>query len=199
MLLYLFVYNRTRVLACSVAGRSTLAKVSIGTDMVVSGLYSSAKELFIAAGQAAQEAAHIELALEQAKTRELPHAQSYEQRIKTGHVTDALLPTDMRIQLEEKKREILAQDKALVEYAYSILYGTQTTSGLSELIDIQTCEIVEHKFIHNMKWIAISAMFNISIMSARRAVDVAFDIIDSLGFEQTRQGIGQATLEFEEA
>ncbi len=159
--------------------------------------YNSARDLFKATQNAAQEAAHIELALEQAKTRELPHAQSYEQRIKTGHVTDALLPTDMRIQLEEKKREILAQDKALVEYAYSILYGTQTTSGLSELIDIQTCEIVEHKFIHNMKWIAISALFNISIISARRACDVAFDIIDSLGFEQTRQGIGQATLELE--
>lgn len=157
--------------------------------------YNSARDLFKATQNAAQEAAHIELALEQAKTRELPHAQSYEQRIKTGHITDALLPTDMRMQLEERKRELYEQDMQLIRYCYEVLYGRDKTHGLSELIDFRAVQAIEYKYLRGMKWVAIAALFNVPVITARRMCDYAFDVIDSLGFEKTIAGVGQATLD----
>ena len=40
-----------------------------------------------------------------------------------------------------------------------------------------------------------AGLFSVPVITARRMCDYAFDVIDSLGFEKTIAGIGQATLD----
>lgn len=54
---------------------------------------------------------------------------------------------------------------------------------------------LEYKYLRGLKWQAIAALFSVPVITARRMCDYAFDVIDSLGFEKTIAGIGQATLD----
>lgn len=153
-----------------------------------------ARDLFCAAHDAALEAKTIENALERARTREQVHTQSYGVHSSTG-IRDVMVPTDARMQLEERKRDLYEQDMQLIRYCYEVLYGRDKSHGLSELVDFRAVQAVEYKYLHDMKWVAISALFNAPVITARRMCDYAFDVIDSLGFEKTITGIGQATLD----
>lgn len=156
--------------------------------------FTSAKELFLSARDATKEAKAIEQTLEKARTREQVHAQKYTPRTTCG-THDVMLATDIRMELEKKKGAILQQDKDLIAYAYSVLYGKGSSHGLSELIDIYACQAVEYKYLHDLKWQAISVLFDVPVITARRMCDYAFDVVDSLGFEKAIAGIGQATLD----
>lgn len=153
-----------------------------------------ARDLFCAAADAADEAKTIEDALERARTREQVHAQSYGIHSSTG-IRDVMLPTDARMQLEERKKDLYDQDMQLIKYCYEVLYGRDKTHGLSELVDFRAVQAVEYKYLRRMKWQAIAALFNAPVITARRMCDYAFDVIDSLGFEKTIAGVGQATLD----
>lgn len=156
--------------------------------------FRCAKDLFLSARDATKEAKAIEQTLERARTREQVHAQKYTPRTTCG-THDVMLATDIRMELEKKKEALLKQDKELIAYAYSVLYGKGVSHGLSELIDIYACQAVEYKYLHDLKWNTISALFDVPIITARRMCDYAFDTIDALGFEKTIAGIGQATLD----
>lgn len=153
-----------------------------------------ARDLFCAARDAALEAKTIEDALERARTREQVHAQSYGIHSSCG-IRDVMQPTDARMQLEERKKDLYEQDMQLIRYCYEVLYGRDKSHGLSELVDFRAVQAIEYKYLHDMKWIAIAALFNAPVITARRMCDYAFDVIDSLGFEKTIAGIGQATLD----
>lgn len=153
-----------------------------------------ARDLFCAAHDASLEAKTIEDALERARTREQVHAQSYGIHSSTG-IRDVMQPTDARMQLEERKKELYDQDMQLIRYCYEVLYGRDKSHGLSELVDFRAVQAIEYKYLHDMKWIAIAALFNAPVITARRMCDYGFDVIDSLGFEKTIAGIGQATLD----
>lgn len=153
-----------------------------------------ARDLFCAAADAADEAQAIEQALERARTREQVRAQSYGIHSSCG-IRDVMQSTDARMQLEERKQELYDQDIQLIKYCYEVLYGRDKSHGLSELVDFRVVQSLEYKYLRGLKWQAIAALFSVPVITARRMCDYAFDVIDSLGFEKTIAGIGQATLD----
>ena len=156
--------------------------------------FTSARDLFCAAASAVDEAQAIEQALERARTREQVRAQSYGIHSSCG-IRDVMQPTDARMQLEERKKDLYDQDMQLIKYCYEVLYGRDKSHGLSELVDFRAVQALEYKYLRRMKWQAIAALFNIPVSSARRMCDYALDMIDALGFEKTIAGTGQATLD----
>lgn len=157
--------------------------------------YTSAHELFSAARDACKEMRAIEYELARLKEREGLHAQSYEMSVRSSEHSDFTRQVDSRLVLTQRKREVYEQDKALYKLALSVLYGEGTSHGLSELVHLQACECTEQHYLLDRSWQAIARNFAIPVITARRNVRYALDMIDYLGLEHAIAGVGQATLD----
>lgn len=152
--------------------------------------YNSARDLFKATQNAAQEIQAAQLTLERLRIRELPHAQSYAQRI-TGEKIGLLNATDVRMMVEERTRATVEEDTRLVKACTALLYGMQDEKqrgGLVTLIGVQACDIVFQRVIQLRKWCVVARTCCRSLSWCKLQHGVACDVVDAYGWKACVQG-----------
>ena len=157
-------------------------------------MFSSAREMFEAAREAARDAARISCQLDGMERRALAlGGGGFEPRIRSTHDPDRIGRSVAALVDHE---DVLLQrqdaDYALIDAACEVLYGHDNRSGLYALVG-WPADAIYHHYLALRTWSEVGAMMGYSEQHVRRAVVSAFDIADANGQMWTELGIGLAT------
>lgn len=159
-------------------------------------MYSSARDLFDAAREAARDADRIarQLSVMDAEESDEPLGSGgFEPRVRSTPDHDRMAArvasrVDRRAHLERRQEE----DYRLIDAACSVLYGTDSDAGLWALVG-WPADAIYHHYLALRTWEETAALLGYSAPHVRRQVSVAFDLADANGQMWTRLGRGLAT------
>ena len=157
--------------------------------------YRDARDLFAAVYDAAAERQGILQSLEQMESKEGVRAQSYEPMPRAGSVSDKMAATDARIDYEEEKDPLLAEDDALIALAESLIWGPRggdMTGGVLHVMGYRTAKAIERHYVHLVPWPALAREWGMSESQCRRVADKGLDAMDYLGMVGAVRGVGRA-------
>ncbi len=159
--------------------------------------YSDAREFFEAVREASREAERTRLTLMQMEAREGVRAQGYEAQGSSGHMSDRTASTDARMDYEERMRERLEEDYALIDLACRVLYGEESgKGGVEALMGSAVTDAISFRYVDARPWKEVAALMGYSHASWHALRDMCqrgFDAIDALGWERAIEGVGDAT------
>lgn len=159
--------------------------------------YSDAREFFEAVREASREAERTRLTLMQMEAREGVRAQGYEAQGSSGHMSDRTASTDARMDYEERMRERLEEDYALIDLACRVLYGEESDKGgVEALMGSAVADAISFRYVDARPWKEVAALMGYSHASWHALRDMCqrgFDAIDALGWERAIEGVGDAT------
>lgn len=159
--------------------------------------YSDAREFFETVRKASREAERTRLTLMQMEAREGVRAQGYEAQGSSGHMSDRTASTDARMDYEERMRERLEEDYALIDLACRVLYGEESgKGGVEALMGSAVADAISFRYVDARPWKEVAALMGYSHASWHALRDLCqrgFDAIDALGWERAIEGIGDAT------
>lgn len=159
--------------------------------------YSDAREFFEAVREASREAERTRLTLMQMEAREGVRAQGYEAQGSSGHMSDRTASTDARMDYEERMRERLEEDYALIDLACRVLYGEESgKGGVEALMGSAVADAISFRYVDARPWKEVAALMGYSHASWHALRDMCkrgFDAIDALGWERAIEGVGDAT------
>ena len=153
-------------------------------------MYSCAFDLFEAAKAAAVEIRRVErmiAALRGAETSRGPGAP-----VSSGSVADPMARTDARMDYEAMWERRLAESRALVGYATSVLYGDGGAGGLASLADPVCADAIFWHYIMACPWRDVAGLVGLSASQARMKALTGLEIVDACGFDAAMRGEGMA-------
>ena len=159
--------------------------------------YPSAREFFEAVRDASREAERTRLTLMRREAREGVRAQGYEAQGRSGHTSDRTAATDARIDHEERMRERIEADYALIDLACRVLYGEESgKGGVDRLMGSAVADCISFRYVDSRPWPEVAALMGYSrwsVNSLRDLCQQGFDAVDALGWEHVIDGVGDAT------
>ena len=159
--------------------------------------YSDAREFFEAVREASREAERTRLTLMQMEAREGVRAQGYEAQGSSGHMSDRTASTDARMDYEERMRERLEEDYALIDLACRVLYGEESgKGGVEALMGSAVADAISFRYVDARPWKEVAALMGYSHASWHALRDMCqrgFNARDALGWERAIEGVGDAT------
>ena len=156
-------------------------------------MFSSAREMFEAAREAARDAARISRQLDGMERRALAlGGGGFEPRIRSTHDPDRIGRSVAALVDHE---DVLLQrqdaDYALIDAACEVLYGPDNRSGLYALVG-WPADAIYHHYLALRTWDDTASLLGYSVRHVCREVDVAFDVADANGQMWTELGLGLA-------
>lgn len=157
--------------------------------------FTSSRELFEAARQAAIDADRCRRQLEAMEHRALSVGRpSLEAHVSGGGDPDRI-GRDVAA-LVDREAELcnrIESDYALIDSACAVLYGSDGTSaGLATLAPPSWSDAIYHRYLGLRTWAEVAAMMGVSVSYAQKMVRAAFDIADANGLAATVAGTGLA-------
>ena len=111
----------------------------------------------------------------------------------SGSHADSMRPTDERMDFEERMRARLETDRAIIDEATAIIYGSKAgTGGVAALLGTATADTLWWRYCMAKGWHEVSWQVERSESWCRTHVGLAFDLIDSLGAGAVKAGDGGA-------
>lgn len=157
--------------------------------------YRDAEDFFRAVRDASREAERTRLTLMQMEAREGARAQGYEPRVMVGGERDRMAQTDARMDYEERMRERIEQDYALLDLACSVLYGKESgKGGVDALMGSAVADCMSFRYVDARPWPEVAALTGYSERQCYRLVKTGFDAVDFLGWENCMRGVGSAAI-----
>ena len=158
--------------------------------------YPSARSFFEAVRDASVECERTREALLRMEAREGVRAQGYEAQGRSGHASDRTAATDARIDYEERMRERVEADYALIDVACRVLYGSESgKGGVDALMGSAVADAISFRYVDARPWSEVAAALGYSSDSAkslRALCEQGFDCIDFLGWDNVIGGRGGA-------
>lgn len=155
--------------------------------------YTSAREFFRAVRDASVEAERTRLTLLRMEASEGVRAQGYEPRTTGGGNRDAMAKTDSRIDYEERMRERIEADYALIDLACRVLYGEESgKGGVDALMGSAVADCLSFRYVDARTWPEVSALVGYSISECKRKCAEGMDAVDAYGLELCSRGEGFA-------
>ncbi|HJA28453.1 MAG TPA: hypothetical protein IAA15_02615 [Candidatus Olsenella pullicola] len=159
--------------------------------------YSSARDFFESVREASREAERTRLTLLRMEAREGVRAQGYEAQGRSGHTSDRTAATDARMDYEERMRERIEEDYALIDLACRVLYGEESgKGGLDALMGSAVADCISFRYVDARPWPEVAALLGYSKWSRRSLRDLCqqgFDAIDFFGWDNVLGGTGTAS------
>lgn len=159
--------------------------------------YRDARDFFEAVREASREAERTRLTLLQMEAREGARAQTYAERVSVGGEHDRMAATDSRIDYEERMRERIEEDYALLDLACRALYGEESgKGGVDALMGSAVADCISLRYVDARPWEEVAALLGYSRWSRRSLRDLCqqgFDAIDFFGWDNVLGGVGDAT------
>ena len=158
--------------------------------------YPSARSFFEAVRDASVECERTREALLRMEAREGVRAQGYEAQGRSGHASDRTAATDARIDYEERMRERVEADYALIDVACRVLYGSESgKGGVDALMGSAVADAISFRYVDARPWSEVAAALGYSPDSAkslRALCEQGFDCIDFIGWDNVMGGRGEA-------
>lgn len=156
-------------------------------------MFSSAREMFEVAREAARDAARISRQLDGMERRALAlGGGGFEPRVRSTHDPDRIGRSVAALVDHE---DVLLQrqdaDYALIDAACEVLYGPDNRSGLYALVG-WPADAIYHHYLALRTWEETADLLGYSVRHVCREVDVAFDMADANGQMWTELGLGLA-------
>lgn len=159
--------------------------------------YSDARGFFEAVRDASREAERTRLTLLRMEAREGARAQTYAERVSVGGERDRMAQTDARMDYEERMRERIEADYALIDLACRVLYGEESgKGGVDRLMGSAVADCISFRYVDARPWKEVAALLGYSrwsVNSLRDLCQQGFDAVDALGWEHVIDGVGDAT------
>ena len=112
-------------------------------------------------------------------------------------MSDRTASTDARMDYEERVRERLEEDYALIDLACRVLYGEESgKGGVEALMGSTVADAISFRYVDARPWSEVAALLGYSrwsVNSLRNLCQRGFDAIDALGWERAIEGMGDAT------
>lgn len=150
--------------------------------------YGSARELFGAVMDAAQDMEAAARQMELMDSRMGLHAQRYDAPHVSGGVSDptaAAAALGMQQHGRLKKRQ--QQDAVLIAYGASVCYGEDGTGGVCGLMGGKYADALYSRYCLAHPWRGVAADMGMSQHGVRNLIDVALDMLDSCGVDRVRR------------
>lgn len=155
--------------------------------------YSDARGFFEAVREASREAERTRLTLLQMEAREGARAQGYEPRVMVGGERDRMAQTDARMDYEERMRERIEEDYALLDLACRVLYGEESgKGGLDALMGSAVADCLSFRYVDARPWSEVAALTGYSAKQCQRLCAVGLDACDFFGWINLVGGVGNA-------
>ena len=156
-------------------------------------MFSSAREMFEAAREAARDAARISRQLDGMERRALAlGGGGFEPRIRSTHDPDRIgRSVAALVDHEDVLMQRQDADYALIDAACEVLYGPDNRSGLYALVG-WPADAIYHHYLALRTWDETASLLGYSVRHVCREVDVAFDVADANGQMWTELGLGLA-------
>lgn len=156
-------------------------------------MFSSAREMFEAAREAARDAARISRQLDGMERRALAlGGGGFEPRVRSTHDPDRIgRSVAALVDHEDVLMQRQDADYALIDAACEVLYGPDNRSGLYALVG-WPADAIYHHYLALRTWEETADLLGYSVRYTQRSVAWALDMADAAGDEQTRLGLGLA-------
>ena len=155
--------------------------------------FASARELFDAAREAARDAEIVRRQLDRIEGTSLSLGGSgFEPRVRSTPDPDRIAravasSVDVGGRLAARQEE----DYRLIDFACSVLYGTDSDAGLWALVG-WPADAIYHHYLALRTWEETASLIGYSVRHVYDRVRVAFDIADANGVMWTQLGRGLA-------
>lgn len=155
--------------------------------------YTSARELFEATRDASKERERTRRQLESLDARRSGCGSSVAGGGRGGRRdVNGMGPTIAFIDYEERMRQRIADDERLIDYACSVVYGTDGTGGVNDLMGTVHADALFWRFIAAETWTRCAEACGVGESSVRRLVQEGLDLVDALGSDRVAAGMGIA-------
>lgn len=155
--------------------------------------YSNARDFFESVREASREAERTRLTLLQMEAREGARAQTYAERVSVGGERDRMAQTDARMDYEERMRERIEEDYALLDLACKVIYGEGTgKGGLDALMGSSVADCISFRYVDARPWEEVAALTGYSSKQCQRLCAVGLDACDFFGWANLFGGVGGA-------
>lgn len=156
-------------------------------------MFSSAREMFEAAREAARDAARISRQLDGMERRALAlGGGGFDPRIRSTHDPDRIgRSVAALVDHEDVLMQRQDADYALIDAACEVLYGPDNRSGLYALVG-WPADAIYHHYLALRTWSEVGDMMGYSVRHVQTCVATAFDVADANGQMWTELGLGLA-------
>ena len=152
--------------------------------------YTSAREFFAAVRDASIEADRTRRMLQRLEASEGLKGQSYAPRVASGN-RDVMQRTDARIDYEERMRERVDEDYALMELGDQVIYGRESgKGGIDALLGSTYADAVWWRSCAAATWAETAENVGYSVSWCRGAYEASMDLVDAHGFDRMADGQG---------
>lgn len=158
--------------------------------------FTDARSLFEAAFNATQELTRSRNTLQRMESMEGARGANVTGVGHASGIADPYAPTDARMDYERRIQATIEEDEALVDYACSVLYGTDQTGrtgGLYTLAPRVCADVICLHWCMGASWEETARMVGYSTRYAQDRARMGFEIVDAYGIEATIEGKGGAT------
>lgn len=154
--------------------------------------YTSAREFFAAVRDASIEADRTRRMLQRLEASEGLKGQSYSPRVASGN-RDVMQRTDARIDYEERMRERIDEDYAIMELGDQVIYGRESgKGGIDALLGSAYADVVWWRTCGAAPWQEVAERVSYTRRYCMEMYGVAMDAVDAYGFEACADGVGSA-------
>lgn len=152
--------------------------------------YTSAREFFAAVRDASIEADRTRRMLQRLEASEGLKGQSYAPRVASGN-RDVMQRTDARMDYEERMRERIDEDYALMELGDQVIYGRESgKGGIDALLGSTYADAVWWRSCAAATWAETAENVGYSVSWCRCAYEASMDVVDAHGFDRMADGQG---------
>lgn len=158
--------------------------------------FTDARSLFEAAREATREITRSRNTLQRMESMEGARGANVTGVGHASGIADPYAPTDARMDYERRIQATIEEDEALVDYACSVLYGTDQmgrTGGLYTLAPRVCADVICLHYCMGIKWEVVAGMVGYSTRYAKDRARMGFEIVDAYGINATIEGKGGAT------
>lgn len=158
--------------------------------------FTDARSLFEAAREATREITRSRNTLQRMESMEGARGANVTGVGHASGIADPYAPTDTRMDYERRIQATIEEDEALVDYACSVLYGTDQmgrAGGLYTLAPHACADVICLHWCMGASWEETARMVGYSTTHAQRLAAQGFDVVDAYGIGATIAGIGTAT------
>lgn len=156
--------------------------------------YSSARELFEAAREAARQRERDRANLEALDTRRrggsAPQTGGGSRGVRSD--VNGTAASDAYLEYEARAMQRRRDSEGLLAYASALLYGRDGRGGVAALLGSLFADVVFWRYLDDLTWGEVALRARVSQSTAKRHCTTALDTIDARGFGLVVSGEGDA-------
>lgn len=164
----------------------------MGGMVVETHRYESARDLFEAARNAAQENDRTRRMLVAMEEQEGLRGAGTGARVASGSIGDPMSRVDARVDREAAWHRRIEENCELIDLAHFVLYGTDCESGLAALVPSWWCDAIWQHYINGNTWEKTGELVGFSGHRCWEVTQTAFEVADGCGILATMCGHGLA-------